>query len=68
MMERGTAKLIKECARKANVEIEAIEDTKRHIKVLVRGSRAGIVFVSVSASDFRAFKNVVTDMKRVAYG
>jgi hypothetical protein len=66
-MNRKLFDSIKKCAVKANVSIEKIEQTQRHIKVLVRGNKPGVVFVSLSASDYRVFKNVVSDMKKEGY-
>jgi hypothetical protein len=64
-MRQGDSKRIRECADKAGVIIEDMYQTKSHYKVMVRGQKAGIVFVSVSPSDDRAYKNVITDMRKV---
>lgn len=66
-MKRAVRIAIQKCAEKARVEICDIVHNNKHIKVFVRGNKVGLVFVSASASDHRAFQNVVTDMRRVAY-
>lgn len=65
-MKKSTHRLIKQCAEKAKVTIESISQNSKHIKVLVRAKKIGVVFVSATASDYRAFQNVITDMRRVA--
>lgn len=66
-MKRLLLTNIRKCADKAKVDIEKIEHGGRHIKVVVQGNKLGTVFVSSSASDHRAFENVVCDMKRAGY-
>lgn len=66
-MKRAIVKIINSCADKAKVKIKSIETRSRHIKVLVEGNKVGTVFVSTSASDYRAFLNVIADMKKVGY-
>lgn len=66
-MKQVVRKLIQKCAEKARVEIYHMSHDNKHIKVFVRGNKTGLVFVSATASDHRAFKNVVTDMRREVY-
>ena len=66
-MKRSVLKCIEEAALKASVKVERIIHGGKHIKVQVRGNKSGIVFVSVSASDYRAFQNVASDMRKVGY-
>jgi biotin carboxylase len=66
-MKRSVINNIEEAAIKAKVEIERIVQGGKHIKVQVKGNKSGVVFVSVSASDYRAFQNVTADMKKVGY-
>lgn len=66
-MNRSTLENIKKCADKAHVKIERIIASSKHIKVQVRGNKAGVVFVSATPSDYRAFQNVVSNMKKVGY-
>lgn len=66
-MKKDVLRNIKQCAEKAQVEIERVIQGGKHIKVQVKGNKSGVVFVSLSASDYRAFQNVVTDMKKAGY-
>jgi hypothetical protein len=66
-MKRLLLTNIRKCADKAKVDIEQIEQGGRHIKVVVQGSKLGTVFVSATASDHRAFLNVVADMRKAGY-
>jgi len=63
-MRQGDSKRIRECADKAGVILENIAQAGKHYKVFVRGNKSGVVFVSVSPSDGRAYKNVITDMRK----
>ena len=67
LMKHSVLNNIKEAAVRAQVKIERIVQGGKHIKVQVRGTKSGTVFVSVSASDYRAFQNVTTDMRKVGY-
>ena len=64
-MRQGDPKRIRKCADKAGVIIENMAQAGKHYKVFVRGQKSGVVFVSVSPSDDRAYKNVITDMRKV---
>jgi hypothetical protein len=66
-MKRSVVMSIQEAAAKAKVKIERIAQGGKHLKVQVKGNKSGVVFVSVSASDRRAFQNVTADMKKVGY-
>lgn len=66
-MKKDVLRNIKQCAEKARVEVERVIQGGKHIKVQVKGNKSGVVFVSLSASDHRAFQNVVTDMKKAGY-
>lgn len=65
-MEHRTLKLIRECAEEAGCDIIAIDDARKHIAVTVgKDGQTRRVTVSVSASDQRAAKNIVKDMRNV---
>jgi len=64
-MKRKDIEQIKACAARAGVSIKMIDHNGKHYRVRIRGNKAGVVFVSVSPSDIRAYQNVVTDMRRV---
>lgn len=53
---------IKDCAKRAGVVIESIEQTKTHIQVMLANGRK--VFTAGSPSDRRGGLNLIRDMKR----
>jgi L-amino acid N-acyltransferase YncA len=67
-MRSRDVKEIRACAKKAQVEIKEMKQTRKHYRVVVLGNKTGLVFVSVSPSDeSRAYRNVVTDMRKAGY-
>jgi hypothetical protein len=59
-------RIMEECAKRAGVQIDRIEQGKTHYKVYVQGKYTRLVVVSVSPKASPRFeKNVVTDMRKV---
>jgi hypothetical protein len=55
-----------ECAEKAGVEIVEIKHGRKTYQVrIAKGDRTAVVYTSLTPSCWRAYRNVVADMKGV---
>jgi hypothetical protein len=55
-----------QCAYQAGVNLTHIHQGKKSIRCEVeKNGKRGLVFVSISPSDWRAQRNIIRDMKRV---
>lgn len=61
-MRSCRAKEIKDCAKRADVVIASMEQTKSHIQIVLANGRK--VFTSTSPSDKRGWLNLIRDLKR----
>ena len=57
---------ILDVAAKAGVKVVELERGKKNIRILVeRSGKRGLVFASITPSDWRSMMNIVRDMKAV---
>jgi hypothetical protein len=65
-MKRAIVKIINDAAAHVGVKVISIEQTKKHIKVYVRGSYTAMVTVSLTPhSQHHLVNNIARDMKAV---
>lgn len=61
-MKSCRSKEIRECAKRADVVIESMQQTKSHIQIVLANGRK--VFASATPSDKRGWLNLIRDLKR----